>query len=452
MRDVNIAFKAKEYKVIVTIDKTKIDTEVVKSTLLAMRDNAIVQKTRWLKVRVRTMIHEVEAVQQWIRSRRVENRMQKRGLIDGVGLITHALFGLATDGEVEEVRQRVVENRHALQKITTFQEEQLAVVNVTYAAVMANRMAITMNKNRLDNLFYMNDLAEEAHEQVMHLTKTMNHLMRLEDDLNQGILSERLLPYSDIVSLPKERNEVWLPAEWYYHWSMVAKVPNTLGTYFVTLPLISMEEVRGYELAAYPMEMGGEYVVIEVAQLTTLNTATGATSEPYGCVGEGPKVCNVGIRRTGSCAGALVLGEGLEDTCHARTKVPLTRNYFPLSTGEGVLVVDKGKTVRERCQNEPIEERLVTTGTWRVRWRPGCRVEFGGVTITAPKLAIGQRRVRAWKQPDAKLNVTHITSQAGLPPMVPLKNIHLYIPPALNDIVWTVHTWEGTLSKFGQSF
>jgi hypothetical protein len=45
-----------------------------------------------------------------------EPEQGKRGLLDGIGLITHHLFGIATDAEVEEVRKHVEENRAALRQ------------------------------------------------------------------------------------------------------------------------------------------------------------------------------------------------------------------------------------------------------------------------------------------------------------------------------------------------
>jgi hypothetical protein len=114
----------------------------------------------------------------------------------------------------------------------------------------------------------------------------------------------------------------------------------------LALPLTTMEEVQGFELMAYPMMMTGSYVVLEVAPIATLNTATGVASEPYDCLGRDPMVCDAGVRRDG-CAGALVKEEQL-DKCRVHTKVP-TQHYYPISSGDGVLLVANNRTVRERC-------------------------------------------------------------------------------------------------------
>jgi hypothetical protein len=204
LREADIVLKAKEYRIIVTIDKTVINTKPILNVLEEMARSSGVEGAVYLKNRVRIMQHEVQSVERWVRS----HARSKRGLVDGVGLITHALFGLATDGEVKEVRQKVEENRRALQRMTTWEGQRMAVINATYQAATANREAINLIGVVMDNFFQLNAKATQIHMEVIHLLRAMDYLKALEDDLNRGVLTPQLLSYEDILSLPKERDEL----------------------------------------------------------------------------------------------------------------------------------------------------------------------------------------------------------------------------------------------------
>ena len=206
------------------------------------------------------------------------------------------------------------------------------------------------------------------------LKKTMDILDAIENDLNHGLLTPRLMSYDDIITLPKKHYEVWLPRKWYYRWCEVQRLSGEHGTFHVTLPLITIEDLEGYQFSAYPVRLGSGYGLLEIASQATLDTATGVVNEPFNCLGQDPAVCNAGPQRVQSCARSLVLrGDPLE-ACRMHTKV-LTEEYYPLTTGEGVMVIDKEEELVERCSGSAPIKQAVTPGTWQVSWDAGCRLE-----------------------------------------------------------------------------
>ena len=74
---------------------------------------------------------------------RLKTHWARRGIIDGVGLIDHSLFGVATDLELIKLSKKKQENRQALQHITYWSHQWTSVVNVSYTIARQNRMAVT---------------------------------------------------------------------------------------------------------------------------------------------------------------------------------------------------------------------------------------------------------------------------------------------------------------------
>jgi hypothetical protein len=60
------------------------------------------------------------------------HRRGKRGLLNIVGTISHALFGTATDGQIKVLQDAVNDNRHAMQKVTRYSNKLITVVNQTW--------------------------------------------------------------------------------------------------------------------------------------------------------------------------------------------------------------------------------------------------------------------------------------------------------------------------------
>ena len=120
----------------------------------------------------------------------------------------------------------------------------------------------------------------------------------------------------------------------------------------MTLPLLTLDSLDGYEFNAYPMKLGDGYALLEVARRATLDTATGVVNEPYDCMGNHPMVCNPGPQRQRSCARSLTLQLNVMNDCRIHTRLLTVQDYYPLSTGEGIIVLAKEAHLQERCQGQ----------------------------------------------------------------------------------------------------
>ena len=66
----------------------------------------------------------------------------KRGLLDVVGTLGQTLFGIATDADLRQLQDKVLENRNSLNGILHVQKEFLSIVNISHSLISQNRDAI----------------------------------------------------------------------------------------------------------------------------------------------------------------------------------------------------------------------------------------------------------------------------------------------------------------------
>ena len=95
-------------------------------------------------------------------------RRQKRGLIDGIGIVAHSLFGLATDAEVSDLREKIEENRHWQQTMSKWSEDFLVIINKTREDMEMNR-----------------DLLNDITQRTLKGIDLIHLIMTLQDQVHQ---------------------------------------------------------------------------------------------------------------------------------------------------------------------------------------------------------------------------------------------------------------------------
>jgi hypothetical protein len=94
IREADVKIRALEWRVIVTLDNAETYDDLVGAITQLAEDESITSNKLW-NMELKGLESRLQRVLRATRSR--------RGLIDGIGLITHSLLGIATDADVEEV-------------------------------------------------------------------------------------------------------------------------------------------------------------------------------------------------------------------------------------------------------------------------------------------------------------------------------------------------------------
>ena len=434
LRKVDMKLRSKVWKLVVTVEDNPLDLSTIKETLansLATRGATNLH----FKGVLRHLQHRVEMLerrQAKKMSAKSPPRRVRRGLIDAVGLAAHSLFGVATDEEMDTIREKVQENRDTLKELSTWAAEQIAVVNASYTAISENRHAIqtlTTSLNLGEQIYRIRSALDRAES-------LLNHQLQIRDDLEDGRLTERILPPHVLQEIPSHPDEVWLPITWYYQWTTTIPLWNS-SSFVVELPLVRHETGQGYEVRAFPAPAENRLAQLRASGYAGLDRLAGTVSQPTNCQGAQPIVCNEGPVTAHSCVGALIL-ERDYTVCEVELrKAPQPpRSTIQQVTGSQELVLTSfhNITLVERCpaRDEPVTLAM-TRGIARVRWQPGCRLEGPGFTVTAPKRQV--KRIE-WEAPSASLDLGRRVEALAVPPNITIISLRDTVPTIHQRIRW----------------
>jgi hypothetical protein len=194
----DMRIRAKEWKVIVTVEEEPINFSVLDTAIRELLDNDYVKHNVYAATQATDFKQELA---------RLKNHRRRRGLIDGVGLIAHSLFGLATDSEVAEIKAKVEENRAALQGITTWANDWLTVVNASHQAAILNRITINNLTREVTDAFAIQEALGTVNRRLHEVGQEVLRQQRIRDDLEDGRLTELIFSPHLFQSLPHQADE-----------------------------------------------------------------------------------------------------------------------------------------------------------------------------------------------------------------------------------------------------
>ena len=134
-RSLNIGIKTKEWKVIITVEEMSTEWDDVMRGVTSLACVNISRFYPWSRSQLQLLNQRVMQLQQ-SRSR------QRRGLIDGLGKLAHLVFGLATDDEVDDLRQKIEDNRKWQRDMSVWTKDYVIVLNKTRSDMAKNREVI----------------------------------------------------------------------------------------------------------------------------------------------------------------------------------------------------------------------------------------------------------------------------------------------------------------------
>jgi hypothetical protein len=240
--DVKIRIRALEWRVIVTLDSAEKYEKLV-NAVKKMGESKLVQGNALWETELEGLRTRLERVLRTTRSR--------RGLIDGVGLITQSLFGLATDADVKEVRVKVEENRRMLQEVTHWSSEWTSVVNATFHLARENRRFLRNLTTVFANHLQVSHRLAQLRAAMQDAKQCAEERRRIRDDLEDGLLTETIFPRDYFEQLRTIKK--WIaPPEWYYTHVRVRPLRGS-NAFEARLPLVNTRRLLSYELQIFPI-------------------------------------------------------------------------------------------------------------------------------------------------------------------------------------------------------
>ena len=327
-------------------------------------------------------------------------RKTKRGLINVVGKLASSLFGVATEQDVNDLQNIVTSNRNSLSVISHKHNVMAIVVNTTRMQMLENSRLIDelvnvtsdlhnwMSKANLGQLVAHKLLFRVAllESLVSQLELSRDKMTNMRKDLEQGILSEDLLPpgtFQDLITsarIPKDSRFI-TPLIWYYSNLHVQamKVDEEL-VYSMELPLVSGEETVAKEVSSYPAPnvLSNVSLQVDVPRRVLFKIHDDQAIElPTNCIGSNPIVCPpLPINRESgttdrSCIAALLGITGRNATSVCPVKVTLGRKdevfYHDVNT---FILVTWGTDITEGCFHSRTMQ--LNAGTYLVKWSGEC--------------------------------------------------------------------------------
>ena len=430
MREADVRIRTLEWRVIVTLDGPEDYGEMIKA-VDKLKSNNVVQISAYWSAELAGLENRLQHI--------IRTTRRRRGLIDGVGVIAHSLFGMATDSDVDEVKAKVEENRRALKEVTHWSREWTTVVNATYQLAKTSRQYVRNLTVQFADYTQVNQGMVELRAALHDAERRADERQRIKDDLEDGRLTETIFPKEYFTRL--QTMEDWIePREWYYSYVRVHPLWGN-NAFVARLPLVGQKKLLSYELETFPVFTNDTTVELLLPELVVRDTETGDVEEPRHCVGRNPKVCNPGPVYRASCA-AAVINNGTMHACqlaHSSNK-----ELYVLGVNDVVRVSRNPAMIHERCPKQGEQTTHVPAGTVRVQWGRECNIEFPDFKVHGVQVMETSITARVWQSP--KLNTDfdkHLINVVEIPNVVEIGAI-----PSLTEIPDI--RWKPSVGTIGQ--
>ena len=323
----------------------------------------------------------------------------KRGLINAVGKIRKELFGIATEDDVRKIEQIINENRKVITTISHNSNELVTIVNVTHMQMVENRKA---TNELLESVRYLQewvnrwranmDLHSSIVSKLLMLESLMRDLERANDkvirvrkDLENGLLSEDLLPMDELKKLINSARipdgaKFVSPLYWYYSKMKVKLLRiDSEFVYAVDLPLVSEERFVAKEFKSFPTPNLKRNVTIQVSLSSDglFRSHSGQiTKLPFDCVGDQPLVCPpTAVKRDDfsdkSCVSSLFSDsiENKGDNCPVQVSGDMSEHIYYHGVNMFVLIT-WGTEITEGCFHSKLMS--LSPGAYLIEWSGKC--------------------------------------------------------------------------------
>lgn len=312
-------------------------------------------------------------LQRVMRNSSKSNRM-RRGLINFVGQVGKALFGLATEEDLTQVQtgmQQIADQTDVLisdhnklvaivNRVGAEQISQLNKVNElvnrtnvlhtqitavsTYVSEIVQNISIAWTHMKFrTNVEYLISDVESRYRDFQELR---NYMRDLKLSCEVGSVTEELLPVQLLRRIISDsRNQNSLTNEWYYRTLKVETMFRDRSGRLVckyTVPLLASEPYLAYNIHTYPVFNPNASLALRLYHdvYVAIGTRTGELFYPEQCKGIDPVVCHAGLRYDKSrelCVRGLISGS------------PQQQSRCPVSLFKSI---DNSQSVKEVTRNK----------------------------------------------------------------------------------------------------
>ena len=457
-RNLPVRIKVSEWRATLTVDdpSDKVITAVFRETTLFRRLVESIPATLGKGTRKGYWIREVDRAEGWLRTLIPRRTRERRALLGIIGKLSHDLFGTATAEQVEELTEKVMENRDSLQKVVHFDEELLSIVNITHEEMISNRETINEILNVTDYMQHQFITLMKTTEWTLHALQTYNlirekmdliwkhiqEIQRILDEygfikhaLEEGRLDEYLLPKILLNQILRRHKMpgagMIVPNEWYYTNSRVLPIwGEDFLAFVVYLPLVENRQHEGFRITTYPVPLlnSSNTVRMQADGLVAIG-ATGDVLHLQQCVGMDPIVCDPSpVRKdmstTYSCAQAVIMrDERLQEKCPALIESHPEGLIFK-EVPNHIILVSWGEEITEQCKGH-VQRVQVDPGTYQVEWQGQCFLTTAHWSVAGVHTSDVNRTINlgwdSWDIPDFSLPkaIGHLNTSLRLPQRLP---------------------------------
>lgn len=362
--------------------------------------------------RLRDIDKECATPQRWWR-RRQETTRKRRGLINAIGSAMNYLFGVATDDQLDDLRDTIRELASNQQRLVNQFDQFTSVLNHTYDEIQANRHQINLISHKLRQLSAIlhRDLSHVLQqvkllalrvnfEVVISQLESISHTyvrsheawLHRRENLELGRLTENLLPPTvlrDILSsVESVQAYVIEPIEWYYEHTVITPiwVDNRL-IYRTKLPVIAAQTWQHVQIWNWPTPVKDYQVTLSVPTSIIRNTETGEMDLSPACYGMRPRICRRGqIQAAGQypCLSRLLSRTpGYDPECTVMLQSRLPHDVVQPFDEDSFILQTLGTELILRCSGETEQRRTIGPGVFEINIAYPCSLHGTNWTLAS---------------------------------------------------------------------
>ena len=328
---------------------------------------------------------------------------KRRGILNFVGQLSNVLFGTATEDQISELRQRVNQASTTSAKVVHTVNELISVVNHSQSVLFDTQEHLDTLHNLTETFIAehaveirqwkkefvtaktenrVEALISAAEQQAYYLTRARDVYFRRKLAIEDGRLSEEILPLEDLIDIldaAKQQQLHHLPYNWYYEHIQIKPLWIEEGEYLVyqaTLPFTDDSNYLLYHVTSYPAPVyQNNAIQIKVQSPIAFDTEEGTAFVPTHCIGHNPSVCRTGPIYADthfSCErGILSQNHELREMCQSHVMPQNDTVVTELSPGEFVIITP-GESYAEQCSGERELTIKLEPGVYHIVVHPYC--------------------------------------------------------------------------------
>ena len=330
-------------------------------------------------------------------------RRVKRGLINVIGDLSSALFGTATQAEVNQLRQVLRETQVGQRALFHNQEKMVSVINITRDYLQRNCDDMLILQNQTDEFFsmllHMQYNAKRLAQRVSslwvargldrwidQLTEVASgfrqqwaHYRRARLHLQEDRLSEYIVSRADLGAVldSLQHHAHVMPLDWYYAHTPVTMLWEHEGRLVATADIWAGEEepFQLWKLRAFPVYSVNALLRLLVEPLVAVNARRTEAFTVQTCRGRTVRVCDGRVRTSQSCELDIVSGVTPRCDLEATTPSP-SLGIWPLQGGRWLLSAHNATSITVHCRNAA-PETITVAGVEVWSLTGDCQLEWG---------------------------------------------------------------------------